>query len=70
MQSTDTPDRITDTGAVRIGNGDKLHPAAVHSRYGIEIHCSCPGTQQGAAYRKARFFSGLTANCRSSGVPA
>jgi hypothetical protein len=51
-------------GAVRIGHGTKLHPAVKHSQYGLMICCSCPGTQQGAAYQKAQFFAGMASNCR------
>lgn len=53
------------TGAVRIGNGAKLHPAAKHPTYGLMIRCSCPGTRQGAAYNAARFFTGMTATCKN-----
>lgn len=52
------------TGAVRIGRGTKLHPAAKDPVYGLLIRCSCPGTQQGSAYNRAQFFTGLTATCR------
>ena len=52
------------TGAVRIGRGTKLHPAAKDPVYGLMIRCSCPGTQQGDAYKRAQFFTGLAANCR------
>lgn len=53
------------TGAVRIGNGAKLHPARSNANYGLLILCRCPGTQQGGAYNNARFFAGLTANCKN-----
>jgi hypothetical protein len=52
------------TGAVRIGNGTKLHPAVKDSSYGLMIRCCCPGTQQGGAYKTARFFPGVNATCR------
>ena len=53
-------------GAVKIGrNGTKLHPAIIDPVYGLMIRCGCPGTQQGGAYHGARFFSGLTANCKN-----
>ena len=52
-------------GAVRIGNGTKLHPAIKDARYGLMIRCSCPGTQQGAAYHRARFFPNTAANCKN-----
>lgn len=52
------------TGAVRIGRGTKLHPAVKDPVYGVIIRCCCPGTQQGGAYHRAQFFTGLTATCR------
>jgi hypothetical protein len=53
-------------GAVKIGrNGTKLHPAIIDPVYGLLIRCRCPGTQQGAAYHGAKFFSGLTATCKN-----
>lgn len=53
-------------GAVKIGrSGTKLHPAIIDPVYGLVIRCGCPGTQQGGAYRGAKFFSGLTANCKN-----
>jgi hypothetical protein len=51
-------------GAVRIGSGDKLHPAIKDATYGLMIRCSCPGTQQGRAYHRAVFFAGATRTCR------
>jgi hypothetical protein len=53
------------TGAVRIGNGTKLHLAYKHPVYGLIIRCGCPGTQQGAAYHRARFIQGAQANCKN-----
>lgn len=52
------------TGAARIGRGTKLHPAVKDPVYGLIIRCRCPGTQQGGAYHRAQFFTGLTATCR------
>ena len=53
-------------GAVKIGrNGTKLHPAKIDEQYGLIITCSCPGTQQGAAYHKAQFFRNMPANCKN-----
>lgn len=59
-------------GAVRIGrSGTKLHPAYLDMGYDGKEHlviaCSCPGTQQGGAYHKARFILGARANCRNAG---
>jgi hypothetical protein len=51
-------------GAVRIGNGAKLHPACKHPVYGLIIRCRCPGTHQGDAYHRARFFTGMQATCK------
>lgn len=53
------------TGAVRIGSGAKLHPAIKDASYGLMIRCRCPGTQQGAAYKAARFFPGVIATCKN-----
>jgi hypothetical protein len=51
-------------GSVKIGrSGTKLHPAFIDPRYGLIIQCSCPGTQQGSAYKGARFFENVAANC-------
>lgn len=64
MSTDKTPQKIE--GAVRIGrSGTKLHPATKTEGYGVFICCSCPGTQQGAAYRSAMFLAGAEANCRS-----
>lgn len=52
-------------GVVRIGNGTKLHPAVKDPVYGVIIRCSCPGAKQGGAYHRARFFTGMVANCRA-----
>jgi hypothetical protein len=52
-------------GAVRIGQGTKMHPAIKSAQYGLLICCRCPGTQQGAAYHKAQFFAGMASNCRN-----
>lgn len=52
-------------GAVRIGRGAKLHPASKREGYGLIIRCSCPGTQQGGAYNRAKFFTGMQANCKN-----
>jgi hypothetical protein len=53
------------SGAVKIGNGTKLHKACKDSKYGLMILCGCPGTQQGSAYNRARFFAGVQANCKN-----
>lgn len=53
------------TGAVRIGNGAKLHPAIKDAHFGLIIRCRCPGTQQGGAYHRAKFFTGMIANCKN-----
>jgi hypothetical protein len=55
----------TQEGAVRIGSGEKLHPASIDERYGLMILCSCPGTQQGSAYKRARFFHGAKRTCKT-----
>ena len=52
-------------GAVRIGNGTKLHRAYKDSRFGLIICCSCAGTSQGSAYNNARFFAGVQSNCKN-----
>jgi hypothetical protein len=52
-------------GAVRIGNGQKLHPAIKDAHYGLIIRCRCPGTQQGGARNNARFIAGATGNCKN-----
>jgi hypothetical protein len=52
-------------GAVRIGQGTKMHPAIKSAQYGLLICCRCPGTQQGTAYHKAQFFAGMASNCRN-----
>ena len=52
-------------GAVKIGNGAKLHRARKDSLYGLVILCGCPGTQQGSAYHRARFFVGMESNCKN-----
>lgn len=62
MTSTTTQPSIH--GAVRIGRGDKLHPARKDGSYGMFILCRCPGTQQGAAYHRAAFFAGVNATCK------
>jgi hypothetical protein len=62
---TNTTQKQDVHGAVRIGGGTKLHPAVIDAHYGLTIRCSCPGTQQGAAYHKARFFQGVQGNCKS-----
>jgi hypothetical protein len=59
-----TPQQQDIKGAVRIGSGTKLHPAVKEARYGLMILCSCPGTQQGAAYHRAQFFAGVARNCK------
>lgn len=60
---TTTETRPTVEGAVRIGRGDKLHPARKDGTYGLFILCRCPGTQQGAAYHRATFFAGVSRTC-------
>jgi hypothetical protein len=52
-------------GAVKIGNGTKLHKAYKDKTYGLIICCGCPGTQQGSAYHRARFFPNVTPNCKN-----
>jgi len=55
---------IETTGAVKIGRtGIKLHPARIDELHGLIITCSCPGTQQGSAQNKARFFNNTKPNC-------
>ena len=55
-------------GAVRIGRGEKLHPAykvvKADGKHEMFIRCSCPGTQQGRAYNKATFYAGVQRTCR------
>lgn len=51
-------------GAVRIGRGNKLHPARKDVTYGLVILCRCPGTLQGSAYKHASFFAGVTGTCK------
>lgn len=63
-------DQGRQAGAIRIGNGNKLHPAYKDPRYGLIITCSCPGTQQGSAYHRATFFPGKEANCQNRGQVA
>lgn len=54
-------------GSVRIGrSGAKLHLAVVRNDK-IWILCSCPGTQQGGAYKGVRFLPGVAANCKNGG---
>jgi hypothetical protein len=54
------------TGSVKIGrSGTKLHPARIDEQYGLIITCSCPGTQQGSALNKSKFFINISANCRT-----
>jgi hypothetical protein len=53
------------TGAVRIGNGAKLHPAVKDAHYGLIIRCCCPGTKQGGAYKAAKFLPGVSATCKN-----
>jgi hypothetical protein len=50
-------------GAVRIGNGEKLHPA-YKDRYGLTICCRCAGTRSGSANQKAVFYANKESNCR------
>ena len=52
-------------GAVRIGNGEKLHSAYVDGKYGLFISCGCAGTRSGSAYSKAKFFANKAANCKN-----
>jgi len=55
-------------GAVRIGrSGAKSHPAVIREGK-LWILCSCPGTQQGGAYKGARFLPSVQANCKNGGV--
>jgi hypothetical protein len=60
---TTTTVKPTVEGAVRIGRGDKLHPARKDGVYGLMILCRCPGTQQGSAYNRASFFAGVSRTC-------
>ena len=39
------------------GNG-KCHPAIMHSRYGLIITCSCPGSQNGSLAHSVRKVCG------------
>ena len=53
-------------GSVRIGrSGSKLHPAVIRDNK-LWILCSCPGTQQGGAYKNARFLPSVQANCKNN----
>ena len=52
-------------GAVRIGNGTKLHRAFIDQQYGLMICCGCPGTNQGSAYYRAKFFPNTQATCKN-----
>jgi hypothetical protein len=57
-------------GAVRIGRtGTKMHSAKMHTaadgRQLLVILCGCAGTQNGAAYSKAKFFEGARATCQN-----
>lgn len=52
-------------GAVRIGKGVKLHKAYKDNYYGLVICCGCPGTQQGSAYHRARFFANVEPTCKN-----
>lgn len=51
-------------GAAKIGHGVKLHKAVLDGTYGLMIVCGCPGTQNGSAYHRARFFANVQPNCR------
>jgi hypothetical protein len=53
------------TGAVRIGNGTKLHLAYKHPVYGLIIRCGCPGTRQSSTTYRAQFIKGAQANCKN-----
>lgn len=52
-------------GAVKIGNGTKLHKAYKDVNNHLWICCGCPGTQQGSAYHRAKFFANTTPNCKN-----
>lgn len=60
-------------GAATIGNGLKLHPAAMVTSTGFDgkpymslyFQCGCPGTNSGSARKKAMFYAGRQGNCRS-----
>jgi len=53
-------------GAVRLGRtGTKYHAASIHPIDGLTIHCSCAGTQQGAAYNKSVFIKDAKGTCKN-----
>jgi hypothetical protein len=52
-------------GAVKIGNGTKLHKAYKDASNHLWICCGCPGTQQGSAYNRAKFFANTTPTCKN-----
>ena len=52
-------------GAVKIGNGAKLHKAFKDENNKIWICCKCPGTQQGGAYHYLKFFADVQATCKN-----
>lgn len=52
-------------GSVKIGNGAKLHKAYKDEKNHLWICCGCPGTQQGSAYHRARFFANVEATCKN-----
>ena len=44
----DTQEKIT------VRAGGKAHPAWMHSRYGLTVACSCPGSKNGTLNNTAR----------------
>jgi hypothetical protein len=60
--ATQANDNADIFGAVRIGNGDKLHRAYQDQRFGLIICCGCAGTQSGSAYNRARWFAKTSAS--------
>jgi hypothetical protein len=52
-------------GAVKIGNGAKLHRAHKDEKGRLWIQCGCSGTRQGSAYHSARFFPNTTPTCKN-----
>lgn len=57
----DTQEKIT------IRANGKAHPAWMHSRYGVMVACSCPGSQNGQLENRARKIADgwEAANCGS-----
>jgi hypothetical protein len=51
-------------GAISIGRGGKLHPAAIDPQTGfLMVYCTCPGTKSGAAKNKAGFRLNVEPTC-------